>query len=728
MSSPVPQSHALSSQPLPVGYRLGEYQIEAVLGHGGFGITYRARDTLLGAEVAIKEYFPQVYAARTQHATIVPRPGADLENYRWGLAEFLKEARVLAKFKHPHIVRVLRFLEANGTAYTIMEYEQGATLTSRLEQGGGRLDEPALLRIFLPILSGLQAVHDQGLLHLDIKPDNIYLRSNGEPMLIDFGSSRQVRGDEGGKITLTPGYCALEQYPGYGEIGARADVYGVGATLYRCITGTRPIDARERHETYARRRSDPLRPAMSFERPFYSAHVRQCIDLAMKLEAGERPATAHVLQQGLMGKDMSQVGKPVRTDVVRLGQGFIGELPPPKVRKWRRRYSFFEKLVVTLVFLATAAIVTPKLLMDTGRLNEQALFDAIDNARTQVTTRARAVGEYVNERFFGVPRRPEPSAPPPVAHAPAPAVTTEPPPPPPPPPPFGDSFVREADIVLPAPAQIMALVKHGTVLALAMTDGPIRLWDVASGAERVTIPARIPGAGAIGVFPSTQAFVVADGVSTLAVFDPLGQRETMIVDDLTEPVVAIAVSREQHRLAVATVDGRVTVWALNPTRRLRTLSLEGVQPAALAFAGGDTQLVVGAADGYVSVWDIDRGERGQRWRAHAHPISAIDLSLDGRRLASVSRKGEVRLWTLGAAATDTPLTLAGKAQHLAFTPDGRWLLVAGHGPGIRVVDVDSGAAVHELATDGRAIRGLALTGDGKLLIALGDDNVVRRWR
>ncbi|MDH4134320.1 MAG: serine/threonine protein kinase, partial [Gammaproteobacteria bacterium] len=250
---------------LPVNYRLDEYVIQSVLGQGGFGITYLARDARLGALVAVKEYFPQAYAERDRTQTIRPntRGGKDdAENYRWGLQEFLKEARALAQFKHPNIVRVLRFLEANGTAYMVMEYEEGESLSGHLGRHGGFLAEPALLGIFLPVLNGLQAVHDAGLLHLDIKPDNIYLRRSGQPMIIDFGAARQRSGsDRSEKIALTPGYAALEQYPGYGDLGAWSDVYSMGATLYRCITGREPMDSRERERAMKKLRVDPNIPA-----------------------------------------------------------------------------------------------------------------------------------------------------------------------------------------------------------------------------------------------------------------------------------------------------------------------------------------------------------------------------------------------------------------------------------------------------------------------------------
>ncbi|MEK7712267.1 MAG: serine/threonine-protein kinase, partial [Pseudomonadota bacterium] len=323
-------SVAQSSNTLPVNSRLEEYVIQSVLGVGGFGITYLARDTRLGSLVALKEYFPHAYAQRDSTNTLRPNSGGDTgdaENYRWGLQEFLKEARALAQFKHTNIVRVLRFLEANGTAYLAMEYEEGESLSAFLARHGGFLSEPLLLNVFLPVLNGLQAVHDAGLLHLDIKPDNIYLRRNGVPMLIDFGSARQrTNANRSQKVALTPGYAALEQYPGHGNLGPGADVYSMGTTLYRCITGQEPVDARERENGLKKLHMDPLVPAMRFERPLYSRHIRECVDAALQLKFEDRPSSAFVLQNGLMGKSMSAGDARPKSNasIFSSGMGFIG--------------------------------------------------------------------------------------------------------------------------------------------------------------------------------------------------------------------------------------------------------------------------------------------------------------------------------------------------------------------------------------------------------------------
>jgi serine/threonine protein kinase len=290
---------------LPTGYQLAEYMIESVLGHGGFGITYLAKDVQLGTQVAIKEYLPHNFALRKGATTIVPNPEGDtVVTYQCGLKEFLREGQALARFKHSNIVRVLRFIEANGTAYMVMEYEKGTSLSQHLKGNGARLDQADLLRIFLPIMNGLQAVHEAGLLHLDIKPENIYLHEDGTPMLIDFGSARQALLGPGQSqvVALTPGYAPIEQYPDNGKQGPWTDVYALGASLYRGIGGNRPVSSTDRHEAVRKYQSDPLPAATQIGSEHYPTYVLESIDWALRIHAKERPQTARELQDALMGK------------------------------------------------------------------------------------------------------------------------------------------------------------------------------------------------------------------------------------------------------------------------------------------------------------------------------------------------------------------------------------------------------------------------------------------
>ena len=244
---------------LPVGTRIESYEISSILGVGGFGITYKGYDHSLHCDVAIKEYLPSGLALRTTDgATVIPKSDQDKKYYEYGLKRFLEEARILAKFKERSIVRVSRFLESNGTAYLIMDYEDGESLAEYLQKCGV-LGEAEILDIMLPVLEGLSAVHAKDFLHRDIKPGNIYLRKNGPPVLLDFGAARQALGEQTRALTgmVMPGYAPCEQYNARSKPGPGAAPDSIGATMYHCIAGKAPLIAGpHRRAAGARGRSD----------------------------------------------------------------------------------------------------------------------------------------------------------------------------------------------------------------------------------------------------------------------------------------------------------------------------------------------------------------------------------------------------------------------------------------------------------------------------------------
>jgi serine/threonine protein kinase len=285
---------------LPPGTRIDDYEIRQWLGGGGFGLTYLARDCQLNLLVALKEFFPADCAIRTARGTVVPRAdqaaaGAG-EVFVAGLERFEAEARALANFRHPHIVRVLRHLRARGTAYIVMEYEQGQPL-SRWLPPQRPLAEPRLMALLTPLLAGLDAVHLAGFLHRDIKPDNIYIRADGSPVLLDFGAARRLT--PGGNLTnlISPGFAPLEQYHSQGEQGPWTDLYALGGVLYWIVTGRRPIEAAGRIE------QDPQPLAIDAAPPgLYSASLLQAIDWALQPQARWRPRTVDAMRSALQGE------------------------------------------------------------------------------------------------------------------------------------------------------------------------------------------------------------------------------------------------------------------------------------------------------------------------------------------------------------------------------------------------------------------------------------------
>ncbi len=270
---------------LPIGQVLNDYRIEGILGQGGFGITYLATDTSLQTKVAIKEYFPREFAVRDRTLTIrASGNNEDRENFTWGLGRFLEEARILARFDHPNIVSVRRFFETNGTAYLVMDYCDGEPLDEIVKRDG-TLSREKLERILPQLLDGLEQIHSNNYLHRDIKPANIYIRSNGTPVLLDFGAARQEIIGHSRSVTslATDGYAALEQYSTRGKQGTWTDVYGLGATLYRCVTGEKPQASADRilDDTHV--------PAASKASGRYSKSLLLAIDAAMGVRPEQRP-------------------------------------------------------------------------------------------------------------------------------------------------------------------------------------------------------------------------------------------------------------------------------------------------------------------------------------------------------------------------------------------------------------------------------------------------------
>ena len=279
---------------LPTKYKLHWYQINKVLGQGAFGITYLADDINLDRPVAIKEYIPGQLSVRESDQSVSPISKEQQDDFKWGLSRFISEAQTLTKFEHPNLVRVFNVFEANNTAYMVMNYEIGESLHQILKRKKS-LGEDELTSIMLPLMSGLEKMHEKGFIHRDIKPGNIFIRNDGSPVLLDFGSARQTRGRDNPQ-TLTnfvsPGYAPIEQYASKSDRqGPWTDIYGMGATLYKAITGILPVAAVDRSETIVHDMKDEFEEVSKLAKGMYSEKFLAAIDHALAFKAQDRPQT-----------------------------------------------------------------------------------------------------------------------------------------------------------------------------------------------------------------------------------------------------------------------------------------------------------------------------------------------------------------------------------------------------------------------------------------------------
>jgi serine/threonine protein kinase len=285
------QMSTLANPPLPEGTQLENYRILRMLAKGGFSFVYLAHDEN-ETPVAIKEY------RIAEH---------DPVKFSHGMRCFFEEGRALARLSHPNVVRVLNFFRANDTVYLVMRYERGRSLQEHVRQRHGALEESWIRATFAELLNGLREVHSNKLLHLDIKPGNVYLRNDGTPLLIDFGAARHTLSGEGMQLppTYTPGFAAPEQHTHRQLLGPWSDIYSVGATLYALLAAAAPQPADQRLE------HDALVPARRVWSRKYSAELLDIVDWCMRLDHLERPQSVFALQKALLGeKQPGYQGKP----------------------------------------------------------------------------------------------------------------------------------------------------------------------------------------------------------------------------------------------------------------------------------------------------------------------------------------------------------------------------------------------------------------------------------
>ncbi|WP_295453008.1 bifunctional serine/threonine-protein kinase/formylglycine-generating enzyme family protein [uncultured Thiodictyon sp.] len=268
----------------------GQYLVGRVLGRpGGFGITYLGWDQRFATRVAIKEYLPREWAGRAADGITVTPHCRDDEGgfFQYGLERFLTEAQTLDRIDHPNVVRVRSFFPANGTAYLVMRYYPGRSLAEHLAERGGRLPEGEARQLILPILEGLSAVHAEGFLHRDIKPDNIYLAQiaggGSRPLLLDFGAARYGMGVHARTVIYSRGYSAPEQHHEEGNQGAWTDIYATAAVLYHLVTGKAPV-------------GDKLRPAADFG---VSKPLSDLLAAGLAIQPKDRPQTVAAFQTRL---------------------------------------------------------------------------------------------------------------------------------------------------------------------------------------------------------------------------------------------------------------------------------------------------------------------------------------------------------------------------------------------------------------------------------------------
>ena len=286
-----------ANRALPKAYQLQNYKIAKQLSGGGFSIVYLAHDEN-GVPVAIKEYLPSQLVLREEGSLVQATTAENLATFRYGMKCFFEEGRALAKINHPNVVRVTNFFRANETVYMVMRYERGKTMQEEIQSRKRVVRESFIRRVFAELLNGLREVHTHKILHLDIKPANIYIRLDGSPVLLDFGAARQTLTLEKTKLSpmYTPGFASPEQYKNRDLLGPWTDIYSVGATMFSCLAGFAPQAADQRLQ------NDKLASAKKLWGGQYSDQLLEIIDWCLQLNYMDRPQSVFQLQKAILEK------------------------------------------------------------------------------------------------------------------------------------------------------------------------------------------------------------------------------------------------------------------------------------------------------------------------------------------------------------------------------------------------------------------------------------------
>lgn len=290
-----PETYPKQWNYLQSGTIIDQYMIERELAHGGFSSVYLARQMSDQTQVAIKEYLPRKLAHRTWNNLVAPNSEEAKTLFMRGRALFFEEAKVLAMLKHHNIVDVINFFQANDTVYMVMTYDYGITLDKILHRKILPITEEFLLAVFPMLLNGIDAVHQKGLVHLDIKPANILIRAENDPLLLDFGAIRKITLDpqRNRAKVLTNGYSPIEQYDNNGNLGPWSDIYAVGASMRACLDFKIPIPSPDRVK------QDNLPPAVKAHKRRFPEYLLKAIDWAMAIFPENRPQSVAELQQAL---------------------------------------------------------------------------------------------------------------------------------------------------------------------------------------------------------------------------------------------------------------------------------------------------------------------------------------------------------------------------------------------------------------------------------------------
>ena len=735
---------------LPSGTELaGDFRIKRVLGAGGFGITYLADELALARQVTIKEYFPTDYAARKNELAAHPRSRECAEDYKWGLDRFIDEAKILARFDHPNIVRVFRYFRANNTGYMVLQFEEGGSFKNWLRGLGRAPRQTELDQLLGPLLDALEVIHKGDFLHRDIAPDNIIVRRDKTPVLIDFGSARGEIASPSRTVSalVKPGYSPYEQYASTTrQQGAWTDIYALAATFYQAVCGKRPPDAPSRMI------SDDYVSARDAAIGSYRAGFLAAIDKALRLEVGERPQTIAEWRGQLLAPDPKPAAKAARARIgdvlgikrqtekaepllVAAATEVIQPSPPDVPQPAGQLLDFVDGLRKPKRISTSKRGTTAKPAAKLAVAQSVAAPAKLTEALAAVEVAPRFGLGYGRAPTMLVPR----SSPPEAAPAPGGAVIVAP-----------ARDKKSVDVLRPGQNSLVqpverrrpARARRGWFFLRAPWRGLIFKFSIGVAvASMFTVyqeqwRERVPGAsvpvvpvqGAQSAGPSfvnTQSLrvdapMIADANAQL-------MPSTQQLVGPTGAVKAVQFLGESRRVVTIGGDGTLRLWDATTGMSLRKIVLP--EGAATALAAQDSQALTGHSDGTLVLWDLEKGERIATLRRNAEPLTAVAFAPEVDHVIAASRDGSIAVWNRKSPAA--PLQVGdsngGMVSSLVRVPARDAVAYAMADKSIRLKSSEGLSQIRSYRGHNSTITALDSPQDGRALASAGSDGQIRVW-
>ncbi len=682
-----------SSLLLPSGTQLGEYTILHSLGQGGFGITYLATDAASGQKVVIKENLPEGIAIRISEYSLevssVNSTDAGKANFEWAIKNFLNEAQTLAVLDHPGIVKVLLAFAAFNTAYFVMPYVEGDSLDKYREKHGAPTEEwvRSTLRA---LLEALKYLHGKNLLHRDIKPANILLSKEGAPILIDFGSARQLLSEKTQTVIESPGYTPIEQMQSHGCVGPWTDLYALGATMYKLITGDTPpknADRVVKYDSYTplSKRSDLIQS--------YSTQLLADIDKAMSLWPEDRWRNAEEWLERL-----SPVAAPSSNAAIEASmQAMQRQIALLEERNKQMEEKIRSQEEAANARQAQEKIANARQAQEETANPRQAQEESKKKKRTRTPLYIMMRCVLLALVVVGIS----------LIDWEKPPLGT----------PLGVPMKHDAWV------NSVSFSPDGSKIVSGSEDGTLRLWDAETGQELKRMK-HDGSVYSVSFSPDGKKIVSGSYDDTLRIWEAeTGQELKRMKHDGS--VYSVSFSPDGSKIVSGAWDKTLCIWDAETGQELKRMKHDK-WVNSVSFSPDGSKIVSGSEDSTLRIWDAETG-RELKWMEHDSVVFSVSFSPDGRKIVSGSVDYTLRIWDAETGRELKRIKHDDVVWSVNFSPDGSKIVSGSGDKTLRIWDAETGRELKRMEHD-NFVYSVSFSPDGRKIVSGSEDKTIRIWQ